>query len=489
MSETMSAQAIRKGLDHPVIDSDGHWIEYGPHMAKAMHRFGGDAAVAGFLHFGRQIVDTLAMGIEGRRETRQAQESWWSLPTQNTRDRATAMLPGLMRERLDEFGIDFAVVYPTSGLGLPQVPDERQRRAACAAFNGYAAQFFSEHPDRMTPAAVIPMHSPAEAIEELEHVHSLGLKTVMLGSVIKRRIPALEAQAPELADEFPWLDVLGLDSPYDYDPVWQRCLDLGFSPTFHSNGRGRAFGVRNSASSFVYNHIGHFAAASEAVCKALLLGGVTHRFPALNFGFLEGGAGWACQLLSDVLGHWEKRQSGALAHVNPDNLDAPMLLDYAQRYGSAEFFEVMESRSRKGSPLSRSPAPDEGIDEFAACGFEREEDVVSQFVDSFYFGCEADDPMNAWAFKREHLPHGVQLRTLFGSDIGHFDVQDMAGVLPEAYELVEHALIGAEDFRGFVFANAARFLSENNPAFFAGTSVEVAVRGFWESEGGEQIHA
>ena len=475
----MNGRDIRASLKHPVIDSDGHWIEYAPHLSQGLRRFGGEAAVEGYLHFGKQIGQTVAMGLERRLETRQGQEAWWPLPTRNTRDRATAMMPNLLRERLDEFGIDFSVIYPTSGLGLPQVPDEHRRRAACFAFNAYAAEFFAEHTDRMTPAAVIPMYTPQEAIEELEHAHGLGLKTVMMGSMIKRRIPALEAQSEDLADQYPWLDVIGLDSPHDYDPVWRRCLELGFSPTFHSNGRGRGFGLRNTASNFVYNHIGHFAAASEAVCKALILGGVTHRFPELRFGFLEGGAGWACQLFADLLGHWDKRHAGALADVDPRNIDDQGMLAFAREYAREDFLDAMESRVRQAPAERRSHAPAEGIDEFAACGIAREEDLVRQFVDGFYFGCEADDPMNAWAFKRNYLPHGVQLKTLFGSDIGHFDVRDMAGVLPEAYELVDDALIDTDDFRGFVFENAVRFLSENNRDFFKGTTVENDAIEFW----------
>ena len=35
-------------------------------------------------------------------------------------------------------------------------------------------------------------------------------------------------------------------------------------------------------SNYVYNHIGHFAAVGEALCKSLLLGGVTRRFPELR---------------------------------------------------------------------------------------------------------------------------------------------------------------------------------------------------------------
>lgn len=476
----LDAKSLRASLDHPVIDSDGHWIEYGPHMIKALKRHGGDAAVEGFMQFGNRISDVLAMGLERRSETRQAQEAWWALPTRNTRDRATVMLPKLLCERLDEFGIDFGVIYPTAGLGLPQVPDATCRRAACGAYNSYIAEYFGDHTDRMTPAAVIPMYDPDEAIAELEHVKELGLKSIMMGSLIKRPIPALAVRDSEMADEFPWLDVIGIDSPYDYDPVWQCCLELSFSPTFHSNGRGRAFGLRNSVSNFVYNHIGHFAAASEAVCKSLIMGGVTKRFPTLQFGFLEGGVGWACQLYADLLGHWEKRKLDALADIDPDNLDQEGLLAYARDYASEDFLEVMEARAARKAVVANAVSPVDGLDDFAACGFETEEKLIGQFVDQFYFGCEADDPINAWAFARNHLPHGVQLNTLFGSDIGHFDVRDMAGVLTEAHELVDDGLIDRNNFRDFVFENAVRFLSRNNRNFFAGTAVEKPVSDYWE---------
>ena len=475
------ASTIRAGLSHPVIDADGHWIEYGPHITRRLKEIAGEPAVQGFLHFGQRIIETVALSVEERRERGQAQEAWWVLPTKNTRDRATAMMPNLLRSRLDEFGIDFAVLYPTSGLGLPQVPDETARRASCMAYNTYAAEFFAAHPDRLTPAGVIPMHTPDEAIEAIEHAHDIGLKCLMLGSLMRRSIPALTSRDAELAEEFPWLDVIGLDSPYDYDPVWQRCLDLGFSPTFHSNGRGRAFGLRNSASNFVYNHIGHFAAASEAVCKALFLGGVTHRFPALKFGFLEGGVGWACQLYSDLLGHWEKRRLDALEDIDPANLDEAGLIEFARQFASPEYLDLMEARAPKDPPKRPHIAPAEGLDDFSACGLHEASDLVGQFTTSFYFGCEADDPMNAWAFKPAHLPHGATINTLFGSDIGHFDVPEMAGVLPEAHELVDDGLISTDDFRRFVFENPVRFLSEANRDFFAGTVVEKAVSDFWSA--------
>src|SRR5205814_10501988 len=95
-------------------------------------------------------------------------------------------------------------------------------------------------------------------------------------------------------------------------------------------------------------------------------------------------------------------------------------------------------------------------------------------VPRFYFGCEADDPANAWAFNDKANPMRARLNAIFSSDIGHFDVPDMTDVVPEAYELVEHGLINDTDFRDFMFANAVRFWGEGNPEFFRGTVVEKA---------------
>ena len=67
---------------------------------------------------------------------------------------------------------------------MPQVGADRPRRAAARAYNVVAAEYFRPFADRMTPAAIIPMHTPEEAIEELEFaVKQLGYKVGMLGSL------------------------------------------------------------------------------------------------------------------------------------------------------------------------------------------------------------------------------------------------------------------------------------------------------------------
>jgi len=68
------------------------------------------------------------------------------------------------------------------------------------------------------------------------------------------------------------------------------------------------------------------------------------------------------------------------------------------------------------------------------------------------------------------------MNILFGSDIGHFDVQDMKDVVQEAFELVEDELMTGADFRDFMFTNPVKFWGEANPNFFNGTRVEKEAR-------------
>jgi hypothetical protein len=61
---------------------------------------------------------------------------------------------------------------------------------------------------------------------------------------------------------------------------------------------------------------------------------------------------------------------------------------------------------------------------------------------------------------------------MFGSDIGHFDVEDMRGILEEAHELVDRGLMSPEDFRRFALENPVRLHGGMNKDFFKGTKVE-----------------
>ena len=249
--------------------------------------------------------------------------------------------------------------------------------------------------------------------------------------------------------------------------------------TAHSGSMG--WNGRESINSFTYNHIGHFANASHAFAKALILGGVTARFPELRWAFLEGGVGWACNLITDLVGHWERRRRDAVeSQVRPANLDLQMLKDLFAHYGGRVYEEKMDEllaclslvEPFKTVEELTERAYREGVDDFAAVPAASAEDLRRHFAERFYFGCEADDVMTAWAFDK-HGNH--RLRPIFSSDVGHFDVVDMTEVLEEAYEMVEHGLITEAELREFVFGNPARLHTAMNPDFFKGTVVEAAV--------------
>ncbi|HEV8297243.1 MAG TPA: amidohydrolase family protein [Acidimicrobiales bacterium] len=468
-----SAQ-IRADVGHPIIDTDGHMLELieasHPYLREAL----GPARFERFLAEGLPVRRSQApKTMDERRRSRTPQGAWWGTHTTNVLDRATATLPALLYERMEELGLDYSVLYPTNTLTTGAIEDDEMRRGVCAGFNDFYVDIYGPFADRFTAAGYIPMHTPEEAIAELHHCKAIGLKVVVFPEGVLR--PLEEPAGPGSSlwlypGQTHWLDVFALDSIYDYDPVWQTCVDLGFAVTFHG---GVAFrpGLHTSISSYVANHIGQFAAAMYPMCKALHLGGVTRRFPQLPFVFLECGVSWGVQLLSDTIEHWEKRNIDALRrNFDPARLDREQLADYYKRYGG-KLLDLLPGDPYEyvqGMPI-HGGVPEQP-DEFARLDVSSVDDIVASFVDSFYFGCEADDRGITTAFSPAN-PRGANLRPVIGSDIGHWDVTDIAKVVVEAHELVEEGFVTPAQFRAFTFDNAVRMYTAVNPSFFDGTAV------------------
>jgi len=477
LGKTSKAAELRARLDHPIVDADGHVVEFEPAVLDYLKDIGGSKMVDNYKSApdGAFIFPWNHMTAEERLRFREFCPVWWGHPMANTLDAATSRLPKLLHKRLDEFGIDFAILYPSLGMFATELWDDDLRRAVCRAYNKYNSDILRDYSDRLTGAAIIPMRTPEEAIEELEYaVNVLGFKVVMMPASVRRAIPAHADKAPELY----WLDNHCVDSIYNYDPVWQKCIELKVSPTFHSVCLGMS--SRVSISNFVFNHLGHFGEAGHTAARALFLGGVTHRFPQLRFAFLEGGAGWACNLYNDLFMDWRTRNANVLPGLDPANLDRKQFEKLCAEYGGSFFTDRLERMfNEDASDLLSGPAKISGLknmDDYAAAGIETESDIHDCFIPNFFFGCEGEDRMTAVAFdSKKHLMNG-KLNAMFGSDIGHFDVLDMREPVMEAYEMVEKGLISADDFRDFVFTNPVKLHAEVNPDFFKGTVVEGAVK-------------
>ena len=132
MSAHLSPEQVRSKIDHPIVDGDGHWVEYDPVFSDKMRKVGGDLAADGFLKAMGTTRDALAMTPAERRTKRVGQSAFWSRQAENTLDRATAMMPqpALRAPRRDR---------PRFRRRLPD------RRAALAAHSG------RRHPPRGDP--------------------------------------------------------------------------------------------------------------------------------------------------------------------------------------------------------------------------------------------------------------------------------------------------------------------------------------------------
>ena len=457
--------AVKKRLDYPVIDADAHVLEGEWAVHDFIKQVGGPDILKKFEKSGRPGY------------TRTHRSMFWAAPSgKYTIDRATCMLPRLYAERLEDAGIDFAIVYTTYGISANQVRDDEMRQVLARALNMLYADMFKDVAHRMTPSAVVPTWTPAEAINELEFVvNELGLKTVTLSGEVRDAVPEVAAVDPKLGEFTQRVTSICMEprNGHDYDPFWQRCMDLGVLPAGHTGSQKTQ--RRQSPNCYSFNRLGTFAVGNEFLARSMIFSGVCRRFPRLKVAFLEGGAGWAAQLYNDLMEIYEKRNIDWIyEHQDPSKLDVPLMEEMFDTYGHRPYLTKERWRGSPDLPQSRRD-DDRPKNDWEASGIASQEDIHDQFVPNFYFGAEADDIMTSVAFNTKLNHFGVKLKAVFSSDIGHWDVPDLSKVLHEAWEMVEKELIDEDDFRLFVFENAAEMHAAMNPNFYKGTAVEDAV--------------
>src|SRR5437899_7769876 len=107
MEHTLASR-LRSRLTHPVIDADGHHLEYLPALDRHLRASMGDHLFSQWLT--REMA--LPSSLSERRAKRAAQPGWWTAtPATELYDRAAAALPRLLCQRMDDLGIDFMIIY------------------------------------------------------------------------------------------------------------------------------------------------------------------------------------------------------------------------------------------------------------------------------------------------------------------------------------------------------------------------------------------
>src|SRR5262249_29872836 len=145
---------IRARLDHPVIDGDGHFTELGPIFSDYLRQVGGSRMVDRYRSYSESTADFAATVMDpgklSRLSPEERRDKWVTAlaggpPPSSARDRASAFLPRLLYDRMDELGLDFSVLYPSAGLVIPDIQDEELRRVACRALNTMNADLYREY--------------------------------------------------------------------------------------------------------------------------------------------------------------------------------------------------------------------------------------------------------------------------------------------------------------------------------------------------------
>jgi uncharacterized protein len=184
-------------------------------------------------------------------------------------------------KKMDEYGIWAQVLYPNvAGFGAGQylgLQDPELMLLCVQAYNDWIAEWASADPRRLLPQMALPFWDIELSMKEMERATRLGHSGVIMGGQ-----PEFFGQ-PKLTD------------PY-WDPLWASAQEKGLPIDFHiASGDLSNFHLHHSS---VGEHAAFsglavmFTMENVKTLSQIIMGGVCHRFPKLNFVSVESGIGW-----------------------------------------------------------------------------------------------------------------------------------------------------------------------------------------------------
>jgi len=177
-------------------------------------------------------------------------------------------------KQLDEFGIDYSILDPTTFAILPTVNNTRFAVALAEAYNSWIMEHFLNKHERLKAALIVAPQKPSKAVEE---IHRVGDEEDFIGV----QLPATGLVPPP-----------GHES---YEPIYEAAQERDLPIMMHSGGAQstKVFPVQ-----FMWNET---YAADHALSHpwthmwnmtSLLYEGIPEKFPDLEFVFQEAGVGW-----------------------------------------------------------------------------------------------------------------------------------------------------------------------------------------------------
>jgi predicted TIM-barrel fold metal-dependent hydrolase len=185
--------------------------------------------------------------------------------------------------RMDQEGLEKAILYPTLGLAweTEDIDDLELQAAYARAYNRWIVDFCADSGGRLVPIAHISFGDPREAARELERAVKAGCK----GAFCVPFTPTYKSHAHP-----------------DYDPFWAKAQELNVPVGIHPSGEPPAKRVhqrfRDMQKWALWHHNVHGAQGPLQAFTALFQYGLFDRFPTIKVVVLESGAGWAGYLLN-----------------------------------------------------------------------------------------------------------------------------------------------------------------------------------------------
>jgi predicted TIM-barrel fold metal-dependent hydrolase len=223
-----------------------------------------------------------------------------------------------VRERLkdlDREGIWAEAMYASLGLWSNMITDQTLVREAARAQNEWmVSEIKALAPDRLVPAAQMPLLSIEDAVEEIGHIADIGLHLASLPTGV----------APGMPD---WND----DA---WEPVWAAAEEAGIVLGFHIGTDGGSQVIARGPGGAVINYV-ETTYGGQKVATKLVASGALDRHPELRILISEGGATWV-PFLGDRMNEGY-RQHGMF--VRPTLSRLPKEILFRQVYASFQHDE------------------------------------------------------------------------------------------------------------------------------------------------------
>jgi predicted TIM-barrel fold metal-dependent hydrolase len=218
---------------------------------------------------------------------------------------------------LDEEGVWAEVMYQSIGLWSSLIEDPRLIREAARVENDWlASEIQAVAPDRLVPAALMPMLHVDDAVAELQHAADVGLHLV-----------SLPTGHPPSTEDY---------NHQSWDALWAAADEAGMVVAFHigTDGGDQAAKFRGRGGA-ILNYVETTYGGQYAAMK-LVTAGVFERHPNLKVLISEGGATWV-PFIGDRMNE-AYRQHGMF--VRPQLAKLPKEYLYSNVYASFQHDET-----------------------------------------------------------------------------------------------------------------------------------------------------